>query len=77
MPIRRFWLLESNVSRISAERDLRALQVSMGSQHGDSARTLTEGLARELGVVVVTEELDRSGVGLLRSMQHQKKGDLA
>lgn len=49
----------------------------MGSQHGDSARTLTEGLARELGVVVVTEELDRSGVGLLRSMQHQKKGDLA
>lgn len=50
MPIQRFWLLESNVSRIQAERDTRALRVSLG-QH--NPQEVMQTLATEMGTVYV------------------------
>lgn len=51
LPIRAFWMMNSNVNRMLAEKDLRALSVAIGGQGGESAKHIKEHLIIEMGVV--------------------------
>lgn len=69
MPIRRFWLLEKNVSRLEAASDLRRLDVATAVLSAENHRQLGEKLARELGSVVVEEaKLDKRGLESLKGL---------
>ena len=74
LPIRTFWLLNSNVVRLMAERDLRTLQVSASVQQQGEAMTQTrENLVVELGEVMVLDPIasavrDQAGFNELKAM---------
>jgi len=70
MPIRRFWLMLNCISRISAERDMRALTIgSMSQASPETANEYRQQLVLEVGHVArVTENLDREGLSRLKSM---------
>ena len=52
MPLRRFWLLEKNITRLQAERELRQLPILASANSGSHLKELTERLSRELGTIV-------------------------
>jgi len=70
MPIRRFWLMLNCISRISAERDMRALTIgSMSQASPETANEYRQQLVLEVGHVArVTQKLDREGLSRLKSM---------
>ncbi|MCG5512861.1 hypothetical protein [Ectothiorhodospira shaposhnikovii] len=73
MPVRRFWLMNANINRIQAEGDLRQLVLLTTAQaaDGDVREKQRQALVAEMGNVMVMnrrEELDRSGLELLRAM---------
>ena len=74
LPIRAFWLLNSNVVRLMAERDLRTLQVaSSAQQQGEAISHIRENLVIELGEVVVMDPIasavrDQDGFNELKAM---------
>jgi len=70
MPIRRFWLLMNNVSRISAEQDMRALSVGVAVNSGQEGyRHYRENLVLELGSIAkVEDKLDRTGLQRLAAL---------
>ena len=51
MPVRRFWVMNSNINRILAERDLRMLTVVNAGQSADGANECRDNLLSELGDV--------------------------
>jgi hypothetical protein len=70
MPIRRFWLMQLNINRISAERDMRSLSVSAAAAcSGDGIKQYRETLVLEIGnVAKVEEKLDKAGLSRLASL---------
>lgn len=50
-PVKTFWLLSRNVSRIQAENDQRQLSVMTSSQSGEGWKALTAALKNEVGEV--------------------------
>lgn len=53
MPIRSFWSATANVSRISAERDLRLLKVLAAANNGEQLTALFDVLKNEQGTPTV------------------------
>lgn len=75
MPIRRFWLFSSNVDRIMAQGDLRALMVTASAASPEGGRACQSRLVIELGEIQVLEktapiyeERDQSAFDELKSM---------
>lgn len=76
LPIRTFWLFSKNVDRLSAERDLRLMQVMASAQSAEAYGKTYDLLERQMGQVVKfdqvaiaqTEQLDRAGLAELQSM---------
>lgn len=74
LPIRVFWLLNSNIPRLMAERDLRLLGVTASSHTTQAITEIRETLAIELGEVMVVDPVegaicDTHGLEELRAMQ--------
>lgn len=56
LPLRTFWLLNRNIDRIEARRDMRAMSVAMVAQSdGETANTFRQELVIEAGVIVKLE----------------------
>ncbi|MDR9847016.1 hypothetical protein [Herbaspirillum huttiense] len=55
LPLRTFWLLQDNIDRIEAQRDMRSLTVGLHQQSGEAAIALRQRLTVELGSVVKTD----------------------
>jgi len=71
MPINRFWLLESNIQKLQAERDIRQMRLLLGAQ-STQTRELAEQLSSELGTVVIETNPDRDVEGIKRLKQLAK-----
>jgi hypothetical protein len=59
MPLRRFWLLDKNITRLQAERELRQLPVMAATNGGDLVKVLADRLSQELGTVVTVNVMTR------------------
>ena len=57
LPIRTFWMLNSNVPRILAEMDMRSLQVAMNAQSAEGSREFLDHLKIELGDVMKVDPI--------------------
>ena len=71
MPISRFWMLNTNVDRVSAQEDYRTARAHMVSQSTkEGVRDYFDGLAKELGTIIVRDETqpDYEGVQRLKSL---------
>lgn len=76
LPIRVFWLFNRNLGRILAEKDLRALSVTCGTQSGDEMKKVQDRLviemdgkhAQEEKSLVTDDTRDEKGFEELRSM---------
>ena len=87
MPLKTFWLMNRNIDRIQAKKDMRSLSVSIASQAmaGDS-KQFREALVIEAGTIVKLEgesddvanplevKRDEAGFAELRMMAKQKIG---
>lgn len=51
LPIRTFWLMNSNVGRVLAEKDLRALTVQQARHGGEHGAEIKKHLLIEMGEV--------------------------
>lgn len=77
LPIRVFWLLNSNIGRLLAEKDLRELAIVTHSGSEESTRKIRETLIVEMGEVGSTEggesdpmnaKRDQNGVDELKAL---------
>ncbi|AMB48260.1 hypothetical protein [Methylobacterium sp. AMS5] len=77
LPLRTFWLYSKNIDRLSAERDLRLLQVMAAAQSPEAYSKTFDKLQQQMGTVVKMtgsgkaaheEELDRAGLAELKAM---------
>lgn len=59
MPVRRFWLLEKNITRMQAERELRQLPIVLAPNAKDSVQELAGRLSQELGSTVTVHVAKR------------------
>jgi hypothetical protein len=49
---RMFWMLNKNIDRLSAERDMRSSAIAVQAQSGEGIKDLFEGLQKQMGSVV-------------------------
>lgn len=73
LPVRMFWLMHNNVSRIRAEQDLRGAFVARaGIVESDGFVEMQAALKKEMGEVVrgmiVTAERDNDASDILREL---------
>lgn len=76
LPIKTFWMLNKNVNRLLAEKDLRALSMAINSQSNEGVTALREKLSEELGNPYgsqpvdnpLDEERDEAGFEMLKNM---------
>lgn len=71
MPINRFWLLNSNIDRISAQEDFRKARANMTSQATkEGIHEYFDGLSKEMGTIVVRDETqpDYEGIEKLKRL---------
>lgn len=77
LPMKTFWMLNRNISRILAEKDLRAFQIAVSTQTGEAALELQKRLIDEFdnpyrtnksAVPVIDEERDEVGFAQLKNM---------
>lgn len=76
IPLRAFWFMQSQVTRLMAERDLRALSIAeaaalITSDHAEHSGSVRTKLVKELSIDIdrseqITEQLDRVGLEQLR-----------
>ena len=75
--ISRFWLLARNISRITAEEDLRSLTIANVATSGERTKEYRDKLIAEIGTVSVIEEArDESGIARLKAMSGDKTGSI-
>lgn len=86
MPVTRFWMMQRNIDRITAEESIKSLTVSASSQSGEGFKKGMEDLREQLGDIVVyrhaetvtgsrqDDEFDRAGLAMLRAMSTQRIG---
>lgn len=75
-PVVTFWMLNKNIDRLSAEKDMRTAHVAVLSQSEDGIKTLFDDLRKQMGTVVdfdrmlakQQEELDRAGLHSLKEL---------
>lgn len=78
LPIRTFWLMNSNIDRILAQQDMRSLSVAVCGQGGaEAAQEYRKRLVIEVGTIVKLEEnpileavRDEEGFEALKTMTH-------
>ena len=72
LPVRTFWMMNGNIERICAERDLRQLQLMLGTQSQDNLSDVQSRLLEEMGqpikANVMAVKRDEEGVELLKRM---------
>lgn len=69
MPIHRFWLIESNITRLCAMEDMRHLNVAISAASSEGYGNLTKDLTHQMGTTVKrAPKLDREGFNLLRNL---------
>ena len=73
MPVRIFWLLLSQIDRIHAQADLRAMRIMSAAQSQEGAQSVIDDLREEMGKVgysdpVVNNKLDREGLASLKML---------
>jgi hypothetical protein len=71
MPINRFWMLNTNIDRISAQEDYRAARAHMASQSTkDGIQSYFDGLTKEMGTVIVRDDTkpDYEGIERLKGL---------
>jgi hypothetical protein len=75
MPVRIFWVLERQISRIQADSDLRHLALLAASHGGENFQTTHARLVAELGTVaakttagIMNVKLDEAGLQELQGM---------
>lgn len=73
VPINAFWLLNSSISRLSAEKDIRALTVASSTQASEMLKQTRENLVVEMGEVakispVISAVRDEQGFQKLKAM---------
>lgn len=70
MPVNRFWLLNANIDRISAQEDSRAAHVCMTPHITKEGVTdYFDGLKKEIGLVVDrVDEPDLEGIKRLKAL---------
>ena len=82
LPIKTFWLMNSSINRILAQRDMRDLTVAMCCQGSEAANDYREKLILEVGTVALVKdgsasvlaansERDVAGFEELRAMASQ------
>jgi hypothetical protein len=76
LPIKAFWFMSNNITRIEADQDLRRLHVAISAQHAEGSKTLAESLSDRVGTVVkmripmqFSPERDQEGFNKLRDIQ--------
>lgn len=80
MPIKAFWLVNRNINRLLAEKDIRHLNVANAAMSADSANQCRELLVDELGEVFKVDQMaialeakpDRDGIEFLRRLSKGK-----
>lgn len=69
LPIRTFWLLETNISRLRAEEDLRHIRLLVSQHQSESLNELTSSLAADMGATVIAApKRDEGGFSRLKDM---------
>lgn len=69
MPLHRFWLMSSNIGRISAAQDMRLVRMKLALGNQDGFKSYREDLILELGnIQLVEEELDKEGLRSLAAL---------
>lgn len=86
LPLKTFWLMNRNIDRIEAKRDMRAMSVALIAQsNAEHANTFRQELIVEAGTIVKLEgegakpnpleaKRDESGFADLKRMAGQKIG---
>jgi hypothetical protein len=79
LPMKTFWMLNRNISRVLAEQDLRAFQLAVSTQNGEAASALHTKLLSEFDnpyrmdqeaevAEVIEEQRDEAGFAQLKLM---------
>ncbi|CAB4122133.1 hypothetical protein UFOVP26_88 [uncultured Caudovirales phage] len=69
MPIRRFWLMNTSIERISAQTDIRRLTIAASAQSAENAQQTRDSLISEIGMVVLNKPVrDEEGFNDLKQM---------
>jgi hypothetical protein len=70
LPLRTFWMMSNNVSRLSAEEDIRRLAISAGSASEKGFKSTQEALQREMGdVFIKPQNIEaREGINTLKEI---------
>lgn len=63
LPIKTFWLMNSSIERISAQKDLRSLTVAVCGQGSEAAQEYRQRLILEVGTIV---KLDSNPMNAVR-----------
>jgi len=77
LPIKTFWMLNNNIERVQAQKDMRALTVAVCSQGSEAAQSHRETLVIEVGTIVKLDEnplkavRDEVGFQALRDLANQ------
>lgn len=56
MPLRSFWVMSAQINRVSAERELRDLNILIGSQSKEGIEDTRDRLLKEMGQVTTGTE---------------------
>ena len=76
MPIRRFWLMYSNISRITAQENIVQLNILRQSQNADrdSYEKFTKSLIAQVGEVETIEPDPVEGLAKLKALSRRING---
>jgi len=74
LPLKTFWMMSNNVSRLRAEEDIRALSVSAGSASEKGFEQSQEALKREMGEVFKRPKhmIERQGINELKEIARKQ-----
>lgn len=71
LPIRTFWAMEANISRLMAEEDMRMIRLLASAQAPKAAEEVSRQLAQEMGTVVIERAVrDEDGFKRLKGMRN-------
>jgi hypothetical protein len=80
MPIRTFWLMNSNIERVSAQKDMRSIAVAVCSMGGEAVQEVHRRLVIETGTIAKLKldpirdaVRDEQGIAVLKEMAKQKR----
>lgn len=71
MPVRRFWLMNSSIDRIEAERAMRRLDIAYSAQSDDGYKDYRKQLTAQVGKAIVEAAIrDEEGFASLKDLTH-------